>query len=71
MCLALDNREENQLSAASYNLINKQGVRDGSMGYNKKTRFSEKLFLNQYLSILHLYMYFSKHRLLMWLEDRV
>jgi len=48
MCSALGNREEKQLSATSYNLINKQGVRDGSMGYNKTTRFSEQLFLNQY-----------------------
>lgn len=48
MCSVLDNREENQLSTTSYNLISKQGVRDGSMGYNKRTRFSKKLFLNQY-----------------------
>lgn len=48
MCLGLDNREENQLSTTSYNLINKQGVRDGSIGYNKRMRFSKKLFLNQY-----------------------
>lgn len=48
MCSVLGNREENQLPATSYNLINKQGVRDGSMGYNKRTRFSKKSLLNQY-----------------------
>lgn len=48
MCLGLDNREKNQISTTSYNLINKQSVRDGSIGYNKRTRFSKKLFLNQY-----------------------
>lgn len=53
MCLAPGNREENQLSAASYNLVYKQGVRDGSMGYNKRTSFSKKSFLNKHFTFVH------------------
>lgn len=59
MCLGLDNREENQLSTTSYNLINKQGVRAGSIGYNKRMRFSKKLFLNQYpeyFTFVHIFL---------------
>lgn len=56
-CSELGNGVENQLSATNYNLINKQGVRDGSIGYNKRT--SKKLFLNQYpeyFTFLHVFL---------------
>lgn len=53
MCFAPGNREENQLSPASYNQVSKLGIRDGSRGYKKRTRFSKKLFLNHHFTFVH------------------
>lgn len=59
MHLALGNREEDQLSVTSYNLINKQGIRDIRMADNKRTRFSKTLFLNhyaEYFTFVHVFL---------------